>query len=83
MKDNSLSLTKIYGTDSVHSLQNKINFIASKRKKKWISIQNSTIPAHTHTHLDDPPKENVSTARRLCHSKVRSMELQELKTRRY
>jgi hypothetical protein len=83
MKDNSLSLSKIYGTDSVPSLHNRINFIASKPKKQWISIQDTTSSAHTHTHLDGPPKENVTTARRFCHSKVKSMELQQLKTRRY
>ena len=81
MKDHSLSLKQIYGCDSVHALQNRINFIAHKRKQKWISIENTTpLPHNQH---DEPPRQNATSVRRFFHSKVRWMEVQDLKARRY
>lgn len=87
MKGSCLSLNKIYGETSVPSLKARINFIASKRKKKWLSIEANLQLTHPHRHSPaeshHAPTAPAAGGRALCHSKVKSMELQDLKTRRY
>lgn len=99
MKGSSFSINKIYGEPSVHTLKTRINFIATKRKKKWLSIENNiqiTQPCLRNSNnsnspntRETPPKENRTNTREATItknsmlSKAKSIELQDLKTKRY
>lgn len=90
MKSSCLSLSKIYNDPNLHTLQAKDNFISSKRKRKWLTFENNlqftqpykhNSPGSKHIHLET--EKQSTSGKTLSHSKWKSMELQDLKTKRY
>lgn len=91
MKGSCLSLNKIYADSTLQTLQTRVNFISSKRKRKWITFDNKLQLSHPHHHspkdsklsLAEADKQQPVSGKTLSHSKWKSMELQDLKTKRY
>lgn len=86
MKGSCLSLNKIYHDPTLHALQTRVNFISSKRKRKWFTIENNLPHHHSppgSKHIPPEAEKQPPAVKTLSHSKWKSMELQELKTKRY
>lgn len=90
MKGSSLSMSKIYSNDKIEVLKRRIDFISTRRKKNWISIEPSNTHYHTENTYRAKPQKNASQESihneepsRGSLSKTRSIELMDLRTKRY
>lgn len=90
MKGSCLSLNKIYHDPTLQALQTRVNFISTKRKRKWLTLENNLQITQPHHHSPPdsrhaPPEteKQPTSGKTLSHSKWKSMELQDLKTKRY
>lgn len=92
IKDSSFSMSKIYSNDKIEILKRRIDFISTRRKKNWISIE----PINTNTNYQqaccyqsrankDGSQQSIKNegSSRVSHSKTKSVELMDLKTKRY
>jgi hypothetical protein len=90
MKGNRLSLKKIYHDPTIHAMQARVNFISSKSKRKWVNFENNlelTQPHHHSSpgskHIPPQTEKPPASGKRPSHTKWKSMELHDFKTKRY
>jgi hypothetical protein len=62
MKGSCLSVNKIYGDPTIHTLQTRVNFISSKRKRKWITFENTLQLTQPHHHSPISSKHSLAEA---------------------